>query len=110
MPRIAAVKMIIPIDAPMKPLAMMISGTGAVVIKSSGFAIPNPCIRTWFSSPTSDGLMTHSHKRMYSTDGLMRGSSQTPRKKPPDILLSEVVVSANTRPKLTLKIVSVPRT
>ena len=29
MPRIAAVKMIIPIDAPMKPFAMMISATGA---------------------------------------------------------------------------------
>ena len=40
----------------------------------------------------------------------MRGRSQTPRKKPPDILLSDVVVSARTRPKVTLKTASVPKT
>ena len=40
----------------------------------------------------------------------MRGSSQTPRKKPPDTLLSAVVASARTRPKVTLKIASVPKT
>ena len=40
----------------------------------------------------------------------MRGSSQTPRKKPPEILLSAVVVSARIRPKVTLKMASVPKT
>ena len=64
MPRIAAVKMIIPIDAPMKPLAMMISAIGAAVSGSSGASRPNTCIRTWFSSPTSVGLITQSQSRM----------------------------------------------
>ena len=64
MPRIAAVKMIIPIDAPMKPLEMMMSAIGASVIKSSGLPSPSTCIRIWFSSPNSDGLMAHSHSRM----------------------------------------------
>ena len=40
----------------------------------------------------------------------MRGSSQTPRKKPPDTLLSAVVASARTSPKVTLKMASVPKT
>jgi hypothetical protein len=64
MPRIAAVKMIMPIDAPMKPFEMMISAIGAPDIKSSGLPRPSTCIRTWFNSPTSDGLMAHAHSRM----------------------------------------------
>ena len=40
----------------------------------------------------------------------MRGSSHTPRKKPPDILFSDVVASARTRAKVTLKMASVPKT
>ena len=64
MPRIAAVKMIMPIDAPMKPLATMISATGAEVSRSSGASSPAPRISTWFRSPTSVGLTTQSQSRM----------------------------------------------
>ena len=60
----AAVKMIIPIDAPMKPLATMISITGAEVFRSSGWSSPNSVIRIWLSSPASDGLTTQSQSRM----------------------------------------------
>jgi hypothetical protein len=54
MPRIAAVKMIIPSDAPIKPLAMIISATGALVIKSSGLVRPSKGVRNWFNRPTSE--------------------------------------------------------
>ena len=64
MPRIAAVKMIMPIDAPMKPFEMMISAIGACVSRSSGASSPSPCISTWFSSPTSEGLTAQSQSRM----------------------------------------------
>ena len=64
MPRIAAVKMIIPSDTPMKPFEMMMRAIGAAVIKSSGLLRASTRIRTWFNSPTSDGLMAHSHSRM----------------------------------------------
>ena len=64
MPRIAAVKMIMPIEAPMKPLEMMMSAIGAEVSRSSGASRPNACIRTWFTRPASVGLTAHSQSRM----------------------------------------------
>ena len=57
--RIAEVKMIIPMDAPMKPLAMTMSRTGALLRMSTG---SSPAARrTWFMSPRSAGSTTHSH-------------------------------------------------
>ena len=64
MPRIAAVKMIMPSDAPMKPFEMMISAIGACVSRSIGASSPNARISTWFRSPTSDGLTAQTQSRM----------------------------------------------
>ena len=64
MPRIAEVKMTIPIEAPMKPLEMMMSAIGALVRRSSGRSSPTVVIRIWLRSPYSEGFTTQTQRRM----------------------------------------------
>ena len=48
--------------------------------------MPKAWTRIWLSSPRSFGSTTHSHSSAYTTDGLIRGSSHTARKKAPNRL------------------------
>src|SRR5437867_5902036 len=109
MARIADVKMIMPSDAPMNPFATTMTRSGRLLRRSIG-AMSSAWTRIWFSRPRSFGSTTHSHRSAYTTDGLIRGRSQTARKNAPMPRGTAVVVSASSSAKVTLKMPSVETT
>ena len=72
--------------------------------------MPNTCTTIWLSSPRSLGSTTHSHSSAYTTDGLIRGSSQTARKNAPSRCGTAVVTNASSSANVTLKMPSVATT